>query len=283
MTSLPTSIVSDDLIELHGLRFHFRDWPARRDGAPTLLLLHGFTGHARSWDDFAEAMTDDCRVVALDLRGHGETAWAAVDQYGADDFVADIEGFIAALGLEKVALLGLSMGGLVAMQYAGRRPSALSACIVVDFGPEIDQAGRARIQSNVTASDIFDSREAAFAVARADNSRPPEALHRARSDAGLMRLEDGRWTYRFDRALRKPGTLRLVDPATVWASCANIAVPTLVVRGALSDILSPEIAERMVQTMPNARLATVADAGHGVPYDAPAAFLAAVRNFLEAQ
>ena len=143
------------------------------------------------------------------------------------------------------------------------------------IGPEIDRSGSSR------AVDTFASREEAFAVARADNSRPPEALHRQRSDASLIWTEDGRWTYRYDRALRTPGNLRLRDPETAWRSCANIEAPTQIVRGELSDILSAQIAERMVATIPDARLVTVANAGHGVPYDAPEGFLSAVREFLK--
>lgn len=280
MTLCPPNAVSDEIIEMRGLRFHFRDWPARREDAASLVLLHGFTGQARSWDPFAEAMTDRYRVLALDQRGHGESGWAAADKYGVDDMVADLEGFVNALDLERFSLLGLSLGGLVAMEYAGRRHNPLAACAIIDFGPEIDQAGSSRIRASVLSADTFASREEAFAVARADNSRPPEALHRRRSDSSLMRTEDGRWTYRYDRALRSPGTLRLREPEAVWRSCANIEVPTLIVRGELSDILSPQIAQRMVQTIPDARLATVANAGHGVPYDAPEGFLAAVREFL---
>jgi pimeloyl-ACP methyl ester carboxylesterase len=96
-----------------------------------------------------------------------------------------------------------------------------------------------------------------------------------------MRTEDGRWTYRYDRVLRSPGKLRLRDPETAWRSCANIEASTQIVRGELSDILSPPIAERMVQTIPNARLVTVANAAHGVPYDNPDGFLEAVREFLD--
>lgn len=280
MTASRNTVVVDELIEMRGLRFHFRDWPSKHLNAPSLVLLHGFTGHARSWDAFAEAMTDRYRVLALDQRGHGETGWAAADQYGIDDMINDLESFVQALGLQDFTLLGLSMGGLVAMEYASRRPQRLAACVIVDIGPEIDRSGSSRIQANVRAADTFASREEAFAVARADNSRPPEALIDC-SDASLMRTEDGRWTYRYDRTLRSSGNLRLRDPETAWRSCANIEAPTQIVRGELSDILSPQIAERMARTIPDARLVTVANAGHGVPYDAPEGFLAAVREFLK--
>ncbi|MGE0422797.1 MAG: alpha/beta fold hydrolase [Reyranellaceae bacterium] len=273
--------VRDELIEMRGLRFHFRDWPSTRAGARDLVLLHGYTSHARSWDAFAAAMTDRYRVLALDQRGHGESAWAPADRYGIDDMADDLEAFVRALDLRAFTLLGLSMGGMVAMEYAGRRPQALAACVIVDIGPEIVESGSQRIQSGVRAGDVFASRDEAFAIARAANSLPPEAHHRHRSDNSLMRTEDGRWTYRYDRALRTPSNLRRRDAGTGWRSCANIQVPTQIIRGGLSDILSPEIAERMVRTVPDARLAVVANAGHGVPLDAPEEFLAATREFLK--
>src|SRR5207248_6054524 len=117
--------VTDELIELRGLRFHYRDWRPKRAGAPTLVLLHGFTGHARSWDAFADAMTDRYRVLALDQRGHGETGWVPADRYATADMADDLAAFVKAMGLKKFSLLGLSMGGMVTMEYAGRRPPEL--------------------------------------------------------------------------------------------------------------------------------------------------------------
>ena len=272
--------VDDELIEMRGLRFHYRDWPAQRTGARDLVLLHGFTGHARSWDAFAEAMTDRYRVLALDQRGHGETAWASADQYGVGEMTDDVAAFVAALGLRDFTLLGLSMGGNVAIHYGGRRPPELSRLVIVDIAPEIDPAGATRIQAGVRANDTFDSREAAFAAARAANSTPPEAHQRHRVHHSLMRTEDGRWTYRYDRALRSPTTVRTRDPEAGWRAVANISVPTLLVRGEKSDVLSPEQAKRMLQTNANIRMTTVAGSGHSVPLDAPDGFLAACREFL---
>jgi pimeloyl-ACP methyl ester carboxylesterase len=280
MSTTTNAAVVDELIEMRGLRFHFRDWPSTRMGAPNLVLLHGYSGHARSWDAFAAAMTDRYRVLALDQRGHGESAWAPADRYGIDDMADDLEAFVQALGLKDFTLLGLSMGGMVAIEYAGRRPQALAACVIVDVGPEVVQAGSSRIQATAQASDVFASRDEAFAAARAVNPRPPEAHHRHRSDHSLMRTEDGRWTYRYDRALRSISNLRLRGAEAGWRSCANIAVPTQIIRGELSDILAPGVAERMVQTIPNARLDLIPNCGHSVPLDAPDLFLATAREFL---
>jgi esterase len=274
-------LVIDELIELRGLRFHYRDWPSKKPGAPDLVLLHGYTGHARSWDAFASAMTDRYRVLALDQRGHGETAWAPADKYGTGDMSEDLSAFVKALGLKNFTLLGLSMGGMVAMDYAGKGPAELKRLVIVDIGPEIVSSGAERIRTGVRQSDVFDSREEAFAQARAANPRPPIEHHRQRNNFAMMRTEDGKWTWRYDRALRSPTTLRTRDPDAAWTSCANIAVPTQIIRGDLSDILSPETAKKMLEVIKDSRLDLVKDSGHSVPLDAPDGFLAAVRKFLE--
>jgi len=184
------------------------------------------------------------------------------------------------MGLKDFHLLGLSMGGMVTMEYAGRKPAALARCVIVDIGPEIVAAGSSRIQSGIKASDVFESKDAAFAAARAVNAVPPEAHHRQRSDNNLMRLEDGRWTFRFDRAFRQGSALRPRDPEAAWKSCAQIAVPALIMRGELSDVLSPQIGQRMVEVMADARYVEIAGSGHPIPLDQPDAFLDAARAFL---
>jgi pimeloyl-ACP methyl ester carboxylesterase len=272
--------VTDELIEMRGLRFHYRDWSPKRAGAPDLVLLHGFTGHARSWDAFAEAMTDRYRVLALDQRGHGESGWASADGYGVGEMVDDLAAFVGAQKLDRFTLLGLSMGGNVAINYGGRRPKELAALVIVDIAPEIVTAGATRIQTGVRGKDSFESREEAFAAARVANPTPPEAHHRHRVDHSLMRTEDGRWTYRYDRALRSPGTARARDPEAGWRAVADINVPTLLIRGERSDILSPELAKRMLDANPKIAMTTVAGSGHSVPLDAPDGFLAACRDFL---
>lgn len=273
--------VRDELIELRGLRFHYRDWSCDKAGARDLVLLHGYTGHARSWDAFARAMSENYRVLALDQRGHGESQWAPPEAYGTPEMVEDLKAFVDAMGLEDFSLLGLSMGGIVSFAYAGQRPAQLSRLVVVDIAPEIETQGLRTIQANVARSDLFDSPEEAFARARADNPVPPEDHHRARVYQSLMRTADGRWTYRYDRALRDPGVSREGIPAEHgWQLVAGIEVPTLLIRGENSDILSRPVAERFAREVRECRLVEVAGSGHPVPLDKPDAFLEAVLEFL---
>lgn len=273
--------VIDELIELRGLRFHYRDWPSSNPKARDLVLLHGYTGHARSWDAFAAAMSDTYRVLALDQRGHGETQWAPPQAYGTREMVTDLEAFVAAMGLSDFTLLGLSMGGIVSIAYAGVRPPELSRLVIVDIAPEVAAEGMQKILTNVARSDTFATREEAFARARRDNPIPPEDHHRHRVYNSLMRTEQGLWTYRYDRALRDTSIPReRITAEEGWKQVANFNVPTLLVRGELSDILSPDVAERMAKEIPDCQLREIAGSGHPVPLDKPGPFLEVVRTFL---
>ena len=273
--------VIDELIELRGLRFHYRDWTSQQVNAPDLVLLHGYTGHCRSWDAFANVMSKQYRVLALDQRGHGETEWAPADQYGTMEMVADLDAFVSALRLERFVLLGLSMGGMVAIAYAGARPVQLARLVIVDIAPEIAAEGIQNIQQSVARSDVFDTVEDAFRRARADNPVPPEGHHYDRVRASLMRTDEGKWTYRYDRALRDPGSQRLrLTVEEGWDAVASFNVPTLLIRGEHSPLLSRVVADKFVSIAKNSQLVEVPGSGHPVPLDKPEGFLDAVQTFL---
>ena len=268
----------DQLVMLNGLRFHYREWG--RPGAPPLVLLHGFGAHSRLWDLFARALVEHYHIFALDQRGHGETAWA--DEYSAELMIADLAAFVRALRLERFALIGHSMGGRNAYGYAAQHQQSLTRLVLVDIGPEMPAGSSERFRRNVVqGADVFDSPEAAFAAVRAANPFPPDDVLRARTLAGLMLREDGRWTFRYDKALRDPDRFRMPSNAAEnWALLRSIATPTLLVRGAASDLLDPAIAERVAAEMPDCTLVTVPDAGHPVPLDNPQGFIDAVQPWL---
>jgi esterase len=272
--------VADRFVELNGLRFHYRDWG--NETAQPLLCLHGFTGHARTWDTFARAMRDRRRVLALDQRGHGETGWAK--EYHNERRVEDIAAFAAALALDRFDLLGLSMGGRAAFMYAARNPARVERLVIVDTAPETDPTGSQRISQAVRADDLFDTPEDAVAAARAANPRPPDDVLRDRVLNNLLQRPDGKWTYRYDVALRNGSGARVIptpeEVARTWESLRNITAPTLLIRGRESDVLTPALARRMVDTIPSCTLVEVPDSGHSVPGDNPGGFLAAVEAFL---
>ncbi len=269
--------VQDEYITLNGARFHYCDW--QNDGAPTLVILHGFAGCARAFDPFAREMQKQYRVVALDQRGHGETDWAAI--YSTEQAVDDLEAFRLALGLERFSLLGQSMGGTVAFLYAARNPDRVKRLVLGDTGPEMLGVGLSRIRATVQMRETFDSLEDAFEWAHKMNPRPPEAAQRERTRANLMQRDDGKWTWRYDPALRKPNPpIVRPDANAQWHALRQIKCPTLIVRGVETDVLGRETVERMVREILDARLVELPKSGHQVPFDNPEAFLRAVNEFL---
>jgi esterase len=272
--------ILDKTVELNGLRFHYRDWG--NPGAQALVCLHGFTSHAHTWDTFAQAMRDNYHVLALDQRGHGETDWAT--DYHPQRRVEDMHAFVEALELNNIVLLGLSMGGRCAYQYAAQHPDRIERLVIVDIAPETDVSGAGRITQALATPDTFDTPEDAVAAARKANARPSDSELRSRVLNGLKKTPDGKWTFRYDVALRNGSGARTVQTREEidhdWASLKNITSPTLLMRGAESDILSPAHAHRMVESIPNCRLIQVESSGHSVPLDNPTGFLNAVKTFL---
>ena len=174
------------------------------------------------------------------------------------------------------------MGGRVSIAFAGAHSARVERLVIVDIGPEIAPEGMQRIRGAIgTGPDRFSTEEEAFAHARRANPLYREADLRHRIAHALRRDADGSLTWKYDRAIREAMRLGLRhETMNLWEPLARITCPTLLVRGAESDILSPEIAKRMLATVPDARLVEIAGAGHTVPGDQPEAFAAAVRSFL---
>ncbi len=282
-TTTETDNVTDELIELNGLRLHYRDWASSKPGAHNLIILHGTANTSRVWDHIARALSADYRVLVLDLRGHGESQWAPPNQYGLDTNVDDLEAFVAALGLEHFTLIGHSQGANAGFGYAGKRPPELARFVIVDLAAELPEAALSGVLAMLQGRDVFDSPYDAIArrLRAAPNTDPILVRHSTLHN--LMRTSDGKWTWRWDRALRDPSKPfpPLRSAAEGWALVAKINVPTLLVRGELSDLLPREFATRMVSTIPDCRLVEIAGSGHSPHAERPAAFLEAVRTFLE--
>jgi pimeloyl-ACP methyl ester carboxylesterase len=221
-------------------------------------------------------------VIALDQRGHGDSQWAADADYSVAAMAADLERLADHLGLDRFLLLGLSMGGRVSIGFAGMHPARVERLIIVDIGPDIAPAGLERIRGSIGGGpDRFATVEEAIALARRANPLYRDAELRHRVSHALRREPDGAFTWKYDRAIREAMRLGLRREAmNLWEPLGRITCPTLLVRGAESDILSPEIAKRMLETLPDGRLMEIPGAGHTVPGDQPEAFAAAVRSFL---
>ena len=273
------SMVTDHTLTLHGSDFHYTE--CGDHNAPPIVMLHGVTGHARTWDAEGAALATRYRVLALDQRGHGDTDPPADADYSMVSLSGDLAAFADALGLQTFGIVALSLGGRVAIHYAAAHPTRVTRLVVVDIGPDIAPAGRARVgQVMATAPEHFATIDDVVTYQRANNPRYSEALLRARVEHGVRPLPGGGFTWKYDRGLRdlvRAG--RWNDPIDLWPAWTALACPTLLVRGALSDILSAETATKMIDAQPRARLVEVADAGHTVPGDQPEAFVKLLGEF----
>ena len=271
----------DKTVGVNGLKIHYLEWGS--PSSPTLIALHGLRGHGHSWDDFSEPMSDNYHILALDQRGRGDSDWAPDGQYTGEAYVQDLEGFCEALKLRNFILMGHSMGGRNSMAFAARHPSLVNRLIIVDIGPEGDPRGAARItREMVAAQEEYASFEELFEAQQKGNPLlSPEVLRR-RLTYQTKTLPNGRIGWRYDVEIRRQWReARRPPQEDLWPAIATIPCPTLIVRGMETDILPLQVAQRMVQAMPKAKLAHVERAAHMVMEENPAGFLRVVRDFLE--
>jgi esterase len=263
-------------VVLDGLRLHLVD--RGRPGDPAVLLLHGFNQTARSWDEFAERIaTEGCRAVAIDQRGHGDSDRAPAGDYSRESMADDPVRLADALGIERFALVGMSMGAVHAVLAAVRYPARVRALVIVDWAPDVEASGVGIIAQVARLSwPSFD--EAVEAMHRFNPRRSLDNL-RARLSHSLGQDEGGSWRWKVDAAGLAAHPRFTESSDSMWRAVEAISCPTLVVRGEQSDLLSAPAAER-VASLARGRLVTVAGAGHSVPGDNPEGFHDAVAPFL---
>ena len=262
-------------VELAYGRMHCLRWGAP-DGS-ALLLLHGVNQTCHSWDEVAPRLAEGRTVFAVDQRGHGLSSRAADGDYSLDAMVGDLVDLTRALGVSRFAVVGMSMGAAHAVALAARRPQDVSHLVVVDFAPQIERQGAEKIRQVIElAWPTFDA--AVEQVARFNPRRMLENI-RERLRYSLVERPDGSWSWRLDPALLRHPRFR--DGAVgAWDDVAKVRCPTLVIRGAESDVLSPEMAKAMLERLAAGRLVTVPGAGHSVAGDSPDEFCDAVVPFL---
>ncbi len=273
-----------------GLSMHLLRWS---DGGVPALLVHGFGNEAHIWDDFAPAIANAYQTLALDLRGHGDSQWDPEGRYDYENLQADLEAVVQNLGFERLVLVGHSLGGRVCMRFAAAHPEKMAGLVIVDSAPELDPRGIVRI-----TQDVEEHRDPSFeTVGRYENylsiSYPVATAESIRRMAqhGLRQREDGRYVLKMDIAFRgrvaqeqDPEEIRKAEEANtqvLWDALAKIKCPTLVVRGAASDIVSADVADRMAdEVLSNGTLAVVPQAGHSVMTDNPEGFRDCVCAFM---
>nr|WP_229459244.1 alpha/beta hydrolase [Massilia cavernae] len=252
---------------------------------PPVILLHGAGQTRHSWGQAARELVHmGCHVIALDLRGHGESAWAADGDYSLDAFSGDLKAVIATLE-QRPALVGASLGGATSLITIGESGAPLAgALVLVDVVPRMSVAGVNHIRAfmNGNPDGFADLAEAADAVARYLPGRP-----RPSSNDGLkknLRLkDDGRLHWHWDPAFNTFHGQAHADAIAerLERSARRVTVPTLLVRGKKSDVVSEEGAQLLLRLIPHAKFFDVEGAGHMVAGDKNDLFNSAVEDFLQ--
>jgi len=264
----------DEFITANNLSIHYIDWG--NVGAPSMLLIHGLCGNAHYWDSFAKSMKKSFHVLAIDQRGHGDSEWA--HSYGPRDYILDLEDFVAKLGLSEITLIGHSIGGINATVYAARHPDQIAKLVVIDIGPDLGTAGVERMQKQWKGiPEAFSSVEQATSYLKKAEPRYSDDFIHNQAQYSLRQNGQGKFEFKYDMALHRTN---LSSPVWLWEYIEQIICPTLVVHGIESDMLLPETAKQIGDTLLYGNVVDIVNAGHSVPGDNPEAFELAVREFL---
>jgi pimeloyl-ACP methyl ester carboxylesterase len=272
-----TGFVDRSWISADGLHLHARDYEAAPGAARLpVICLHGLTRNARDFDVLAPWLAErGRRVLAVDVRGRGLSQWDPAANYLPEIYAQDVERLALALGISRAVFVGTSMGGLITMEIAATRPDLVAAAVINDVGPVFGEAGIARITAYAGKTPSIAAWSDAELYLRQQNAHAlphyetADWAHMARR---MFQERDGRISPDYDPAIARPlgsgsGALP-VDPWQRWGALATDR-PILLLRGSLSDLLDPEVAEEMVAGRTRAVLRIIDNVGHAPMLDEP--------------
>ncbi|HZP57503.1 MAG TPA: alpha/beta hydrolase [Dehalococcoidia bacterium] len=269
------------------LKLHYAVWGD--ESRPPLLLIHGNRDHARTWDDVAVRLKDDYCVYAVDLRGHGDSDWAVGGQYSLPEFVLDVAMLGEELDRYPLTVIGHSLGGAVALEYAGVFPDRVQRLVAVEgLGPPVREPtpASARMRQWIEHMREFDRRrprryasiEAAEQRMREENPHLTTEMAHHLTVHGSRANDDGTLSWKFDNYVRlhSPYEFNMAEAREIWN---QIRCPVLLIRGSESWASDPE-ADGKASAFHDYRAVVVQDAGHWVHHDQLDTFMGLVRDFL---
>jgi len=265
---------ADRYVTVNGLRLHYLDWG--NENRPPLLMLHGIGRIAHTFDHIAPKFTDRYHVIAIDMRGHGDSDWDRSAAYLVEDYVKDLEAFVDQLHLTGLTLWGNSTGGRVVQVYAGLHPGAVRKLIVEDVGPERPRSiadGFARqVQADAKG---WSSEDELLAQLKTGNQRVSDDQLRTYAHFGTKRSPDGRLTWK-----RDPNLAKGFVETELWQYVRRITSPTIYVIGGRSTIVPVETQEQLKKTIPGVQIVTMDGLGHYPSEESPDEFMRIVSPFL---
>lgn len=264
----------DRFVTVGGLRLHYLDWG--NAGAPPLVLLHGIDRIAHTFDHVAPRFTSRYHVIAMDLRGHGDSGWDPEGRYLVEDHVGDLERLVRALGLRNLTLWGNSTGGRVVQVFAGLHPELVAAVIAEDVGPErprsIADAYARRVKQEENG---WASAEELLVQMRAAAQPLPAAVLEPYVRYGTRRRDDGRLVWK-----RDPNLVKGFVETELWRYVRSIKAPILYVLGGRSTIVPAATQDELKKVLPQVRIVTMPGLGHYPSDERPEEFVQIVDEFL---
>ena len=263
-----------------GLQLHYRDYPGRTD-RPPVLCLPGLTRNARDFEELAERLAGDWRVICVELRGRGDSAYAKDSgTYNPMQYLEDLSELFDQAGLKRVVAIGTSLGGLLTMLLAATTPERLAGALLNDIGPEVNPEGIERIRNYVGQARNFPTwMHAARALAESQGPTFPSASLTdwlAMAKRCMVVGSNGRIHFDYDMKIAEP--FAQADGASnvdMWPAFQALAGrPVTLLRGQLSDVLTPATFKKMGKLLPDAEAVTVAKIGHAPSLSEPAAVAA---------
>jgi pimeloyl-ACP methyl ester carboxylesterase len=265
----------DRFVTVDGLRIHYLDWGAPEK--PPLIMLHGIGRVAHTFDHIAPHFVSRYHVMAVDMRGHGDSGWDPKGAYLVEDYVKDIEGLAEQLRLRNIVVWGNSTGGRVAQVFAGLHPDLVAAVISEDVGPErpsqlADNVARQLKQEDATG---WASEEELLTQLKTSYPRTSEEILRSLSHYGTKIRADGRVIWK-----RDPAIANGFVPTELWRFVRQIKPPIIYILGGRSTVVPVATQEELKKALPQAEIATVPGTGHYPSEESPAQFLAIIDKFL---
>ena len=260
----------------------------RRFGKPgrtPILIAHGLSYFSYDWIDVAAELAADREVVAMDMRGFGDSTWSAARDYGVPTMALDIVALAGHLKWPKAVLVGHSMGGRNVAYCAAKNPTLAAGVVLVDYSPENAPNGSKRVTDSIAGQpDVFPSVDAALRYFGVDPDSPAGKAKRVRFEAYLRAVPDGfqaKRDFHFRdqfRRVKETGERPKLG-VDMWQVLAELRCPALVLRGAESDMFAAETVAKVKAANPGLRVVEIAG-GHNIAGDNPEGFLAAIRPFL---
>jgi len=260
---------------VNGLRLHYLEWGSPTK--PTMILMHGIARHAHTFDHVVPELTRDYHVVALDMRGHGDSAWSPEGAYLVEDHVKDLRAVVGELRVPRVTLWGNSTGGRVVQVYAGLNPEMVERLIVEDVGPERPQniaesfANRVGREANGWASE-----DDLVGHLKTQAPRTPETILRNYAHFGTIRRPDGRLIWKYD-----PNLVKGFVETELWQYVSKITSPALFLIGGASPIVPAATQQRLRSTLPNCEVVMMPGLGHYPNEEDTGGFLTIANRFLQ--